>query len=94
MKLLFEKDCKKTQPDPFMFEADGKYYMYVTAGRGVEAYTADTIVISEDTTFGEVQLPDGQYAMLFEMYDATGASALSDVVLFDCANGEIMTTVF
>ena len=42
MKLLFEKDCKKTQPDPFMFEADGKYYMYVTAGRGVEAYTADT----------------------------------------------------
>ncbi len=42
MKLLFEKDCKKTQPDPFMFETDGKYYMYVTAGRGVEAYTADT----------------------------------------------------
>ena len=46
------------------------------------------------TAFGEMQLPDGQYAMLFEMYDATGASALSDVVLFDCANGEIMTTVF
>ena len=41
MKLLFEKDCKKTQPDPFMFEADGKYYMYVTAGRGVEAYNAE-----------------------------------------------------
>ena len=59
-----------------------------------EAYTADTVVISENTAFGEVQLPDGQYAMLFEMYDATGASALSDVVLFDCANGEIMTTVF
>ena len=59
-----------------------------------EAYTADTVVISEDTTFGEVQLPDGQYAMLFEMYDATGASALSDVVLFNCADGEITTTVF
>ena len=59
-----------------------------------EAYTADTVVISENTAFGEVQLPVGQYAMLFEMYDATGASALSDVVLFDCANGEIMTTVF
>ena len=59
-----------------------------------EAYTADTVVISENTAFGEMQLPDGQYAMLFEMYDATGASALSDVVLFDCANGEIMTTVF
>ena len=59
-----------------------------------EAYAADTVVISENTAFGEMQLPDGQYAMLFEMYDATGASALSDVVLFDCANGEIMTTVF
>ena len=59
-----------------------------------EAYMRDTVVISENTAFGEMQLPDGQYAMLFEMYDATGASALSDVVLFDCANGEIMTTVF
>ena len=59
-----------------------------------EAYTADTIVITEDTTFGEAQLPDGQYAMLFEMYDATGASAMSDVVLFDCMGGEITTTVF
>ncbi len=42
MRLLFEKDCKRTQPDPFVFEADGKYYMYVTAGKGVEAYTADS----------------------------------------------------
>ena len=59
-----------------------------------EAYAAETVVITESSAFGEMPLPDGQYAMLFEMLDATGASALSDVVMFDCAGGEITTTVF
>lgn len=37
-----EFDVKgKTQPDPFVFEDGGKFYMYVTATEGVEAYSAD-----------------------------------------------------
>lgn len=58
MKLLFEKDCNRTQPDPFMFETGGKYYLYVTAGRGVEVYTADT-PFSEWHYFGIVCSVDG-----------------------------------
>lgn len=40
MKLNFGK-ITRSQPDPFIFEADGRYYLYVTAHDGVEAYSAD-----------------------------------------------------
>ncbi len=38
----------KAQADPFVFEDDGKFYIYATAGKGVDAYTADDL-------FGEWQ---------------------------------------
>ena len=43
MKLKF--DVKgKTQPDPFIFEDEGKLYLFVTGGEnGVEAYSADDL---------------------------------------------------
>ena len=34
----------KTQPDPYVFEDDGKFYMYVTCVDGVEAYSADDLI--------------------------------------------------
>jgi len=40
MKLNFGS-LRRSQPDPFIFEDDGKYYLYVTAGKGTEAYSAD-----------------------------------------------------
>lgn len=40
MKLSFNVSNKQ-QPDPFVFEDKGKYYMYVTADPGVEAYSAN-----------------------------------------------------
>lgn len=42
MKLNFEVKGK-SQPDPFIFEDGGRYYLYVTASEGVEAYSADDI---------------------------------------------------
>ena len=43
MKLSFNvKD--KTQPDPFIFEDAGTFYLYVTAGDGVEVYTCDSLM--------------------------------------------------
>ena len=42
MKLTFNID-NKTQPDPFIFEDDGKFYLYVTAMDGVEAYESDDL---------------------------------------------------
>ena len=41
MKLKF--DVERTQPDPFVFEDNGKFYMYVTASEGVEAYSTDDL---------------------------------------------------
>ena len=41
MKLNFG-NTHRSQPDPFIFEDAGKYYLYVTAGDGVEAYSADS----------------------------------------------------
>jgi len=44
MKLKFDVHGQnKSQPDPFIFEDNGKFYLYVTAYAGVEAYSADAI---------------------------------------------------
>ena len=59
-----------------------------------EMYTADELTVTADTSFGEAPLFDGSYAMVFEMWDAAGNSACSDAVTFDCADGEIWTTVY
>ena len=42
MKLRFQ-ETGKAQPDPFIFEDGGRFYLYVTAGQGVEAYTAEDL---------------------------------------------------
>lgn len=59
-----------------------------------EMYTAEELTVTADTSFGEVPLPDGSYSMVFEMWDSVGNYAYSDAVFFDCADGEIMTTVY
>lgn len=59
-----------------------------------EMYTAEELTVTADTVFGEAPLFDGSYAMVFEMWDATGNYAYSDAVTFDCAEGEITTTVY
>lgn len=42
MKLRFNID-NKNQPDPYIFEDSGKFYLYVTAVDGVEAYETEDI---------------------------------------------------
>ena len=42
MKLRFDSASPHCQPDPFIFEDGGRYYLYATAGLGVEAYSADS----------------------------------------------------
>lgn len=59
-----------------------------------EMYTAEEVTVTADTAFGEAPLFDGSYSMVFEMWDAAGNYVYSDVVTFDCADGEIMTTVY
>lgn len=42
MKLRFNV-TDRTQPDPFIFEDNGMFYIYVTAGAGVEVYQCETL---------------------------------------------------
>lgn len=59
-----------------------------------EMYTAEELTVTANTAFGEAPLFDGSYSMVFEMWDASGNYAWSDAVTFDCADGEITTTVY
>lgn len=59
-----------------------------------EMYAAEELIVTADTAFGETPLYDGRYSMVFEMWDASGHYAYSDPVTFDCAEGEIFTTVY
>ena len=70
------------------------WYMDTLSGdEDVQPYTADTFTVTADTTFGEIQLPDGDYFMLFEMQDAMGNYAYSEGFMFTCEDGEIYTSV-
>ena len=59
-----------------------------------EMYTVDELTVTADTAFGEAELFDGCYSMVFEMWDAAGNYAYSDAVTFDVIDGEIWTTVY
>ncbi len=59
----------------------------------LQAIAVDTIKVTKDTAFTEIQLGDGNYAMIFEMTDAQGNSAYSDVVCYNVSNGNITTSV-
>ncbi len=68
---------------------------YVTSISGEEAELTsveiDTLTVTEDTSFAEVELGDGMYVLLFEMQDVVGDIAYSDAVVFETVEGEIFT---
>ena len=71
------------------------WYMSTASGADeFEPYTAATITVTADTAFGEMELPDGSYSMVYEMRDAMDNYAYSEPVTFDCADGEIYTTIY
>lgn len=70
------------------------YMASATGDAEFEPYTAATITVTADTAFGEMELPDGSYSMVYEMRDAMDHYAYSDPVTFDCADGEVYSTVY
>lgn len=70
------------------------YFASVSGEDDFEAYAVGTVTVTEQTAFAETALPDGRYAMIYEMRDAMNHYAYSDVVTFDCKDGEIITTVY
>ena len=69
---------------------------YLTSYSGedeFEAYEAESFTVTPDTAFYESELPDGEFAMFFDMWDAMDNTASSAPVFFTCENGAITTTV-
>lgn len=84
LRLLAEGDVITTIWKAATFTGDDDF----------EMYAAEELTVTADTAFGEAPLFDGSYSMVFEMWDAAGNYACSDAVIFDCAGGEISTTVY
>lgn len=84
LRLLAEGDVITTIWKAATFTGDDDF----------EMYAAEELTVTADTAFGEAPLFDGSYSMVFEMWDAAGNYACSDAVTFDCAGGEISTTVY
>ena len=58
-----------------------------------EPVILDEVTITSTTSFSEIELADGEYAMQFEMVDMQNNSAYSSTVYFDIEGGEIYTSV-
>ena len=84
LRLLAEGDIITTIWKAATFTGDDDF----------EMYAAEELTVTADTAFGEAPLFDGSYSMVFEMWDAAGNYGCSDAVTFDCAGGEISTTVY
>ena len=69
------------------------YAASLSGDEDFEVYAGAELTVTADTAFVEMNLPDGSYAMVFTMSDAMGGTAESRPVYFDCADGEIYTSV-
>jgi len=57
------------------------------------AVPIDTIKVTPETTFAEMELGDGFFIMMYTMRDSQGNVAYSAAVTFESVDGEIMTSV-
>jgi len=79
---------------------DGDVIKTIHYGMAISGDTQDltpvevaTIVVDDTLSFDEIDLGDGIFLQMFEMRDAQGYSAYSDVIEFNIADGEITTSV-
>ena len=59
-----------------------------------EAYEAETLTVTEGTAFAEMDLPDGEYMLLFEFRDTQGNSGTSQAVTFEVEGDDIFTSIY
>ena len=59
-----------------------------------EAYEAETLTVTDGTAFAEMDLPDGEYMLLFEFRDTQGNSGTSQAVTFEVEGDDIFTSIY
>lgn len=89
---MSDKELRLLQPGDTLTTI---WYLSSYSGEdGLEAYAVEELTVTADTSFAEMELPDGRYGMVFEMRDAMDNYAYSDSVFFLCKGGEISTLIY
>lgn len=57
------------------------------------AVPVDTIIVTPETTFAEIELGDGMFIMMYYMTDSQGNTAFSSAATFEIKDGQITTSV-
>ena len=65
------------------------YASTISGDDDFELVEIDTFTVTDDTSFEETDLGDGNFLMMFELVDARNNSVTSDPLLFTIENGEI-----
>ena len=70
------------------------YAATVTGDDQYELYEAETFYVTEDTSFEETWMGDGEYMMMFELVDAGNNLRWSEPFVFTVEDGEIYSASF
>lgn len=89
---MSDKELRLLQPGDALTTI---WYLSSYSGEdGLEAYAVEELTVTADTSFAEMELPNGRYGMVFEMRDAMDNYAYSDSVFFLCEDGKISTLIY
>ena len=69
------------------------YWASISGNDDFEPYEAETFTVTADTAFDEMELPDGEYLMIFEMWDAQGNTAYSQGASFLVEGEDVSVSV-
>lgn len=89
---MSDKELRLLQPGDTLTTI---WYLSSYSGEdGLDAYAVEELTVTADTSFAEMELPNGRYGMVFEMRDAMDNYAYSDSVFFLCEGGELSTLIY
>ena len=60
---------------------------WICVSKKAVSFDMDPIIVGEDTTFEEIELGDGEYAIDFQMTGTDGKTAMSEIELFRVKDG-------
>ena len=69
------------------------YAASISGDDDFEEYTADTVTVTDDTSFEEMDMGDGKFCMMYQVIDTMNNEKDSDLAMIDYENGEISTSL-
>ena len=87
---MADKELRQLRPGD---EVTTVWYMATLSDDDFAPYEAQRFTVTADTAFDETALPDGEYLMIFEMWDAQGNTACSQGIDFLVESGDISVSL-